>query len=175
MLLLRLALTNHDDDSKKTDTFHADLDPNAPVTSAAAPHSPTSSRYSTPEADDSILTMDNNIPCSCDTQTLQTIQTMVGHWGKDWELEDTWNVTYEEVLAHAQANGEQETTRFLDDCAKHALEGRTLLDSIRDLVYTNCLCCREQLKYDTMLLHDLLVSITSQVKFFEVKVDSFCP
>ncbi|KAG1893161.1 uncharacterized protein F5891DRAFT_1196791 [Suillus fuscotomentosus] len=173
MLLLHLALTDHDD-SKKTDTFLADLDPIAPVTSATAPHSPTSSHHSTPEADDSILTMDNNIPCSCDNPTLQTIQTMAGHWGKGWEWEDTWNVTYKEVLAHAQANGEQETTRFLDDSGKHALEGRMLLDDIRDLVYTNCPCCREQLKHDTILLHDLLVSITSQVKFFEVKVDSFC-
>ncbi|KAG1871385.1 hypothetical protein F4604DRAFT_1926119 [Suillus subluteus] len=155
LLLLRLTLANYDD-SKKTDPFHADLDLVAPITGVAALHSPNS-RHSTPEADDSILTMDNPIPCSCATLTLQTIQTTAGHWRKNWESEDTWNVMYEEVLTHAQAEGEQETTRFLDECAKHAWDGR------------------EQLKYDTILLYDLLVSITSQVKFFEVKVDSFCP
>ncbi|KAG1849759.1 hypothetical protein F4604DRAFT_1687347 [Suillus subluteus] len=151
-----------------------DLDLVAPITGVAALHSPNS-RHSTPEADDSILTMDNPIPCSCATLTLQTIQTTAGHWRKNWESEDMWNVMYEEVLTHAQAEGEQETTRFLDECAKHAWDGRLLLDSIRELVHTDCLCCREQLKYDTILLYDLLVSITSQVKFFEVKVDSFCP
>ncbi|KAG0691983.1 hypothetical protein DFH29DRAFT_883308 [Suillus ampliporus] len=139
--------------SKKNHLFHADLDPVTPNTGVATLDSPNS-HYS-------IRLLKSTI--------LSSQWTMVRHWQKDWESEDMWNVMYEEVLTHTQAKREQETTGFLDACRKHAWDGRILLDSIRDLVHTHCLCCRERLKHDTILLYDLLVFITSQVKFFEVK------
>ncbi|KAG0691668.1 hypothetical protein DFH29DRAFT_819195 [Suillus ampliporus] len=115
--------------------------------------------------------MENDIPCSCNTLTLQSIEIMVEHWRKDWTPEEMWNKVYEEVLAHAREKGEQETMVFLDECGRHIWEGRILLDNIRDVVHTNCPYCREQVKYDVILLYDMLVHVTSKVKFFEVKVD----
>jgi hypothetical protein len=99
---------------------------------------------------------------------------MVGCWQKEWASEETWNESYEETFACAQKKGERETTIFLDECGIHAFEGRVLLDCIRELVHTNCPYCRERLKYDIVLLYDLLVHVTSEVKFFEVKVDNAC-
>ncbi|KAG1777849.1 hypothetical protein EV702DRAFT_1044890 [Suillus placidus] len=99
----------------------------------------------TPELDDSVLMMENDIPCSCDVQTLQTIAMIVNGWRKEWKFdsEATWNKVY----------GER--------------EGRAVLDSIGEVVHMNCACCRECLKYDIILLHDLLVHVTAEVKFLE--------
>ncbi|KAG0701649.1 hypothetical protein DFH29DRAFT_1050001 [Suillus ampliporus] len=121
-----------------------------------------------------VLTMDNDLPCPCNSPTLQTLETLAGLWRKEWASENVWNEAYNEALGRAQTKGERETTIFLNQCTQHAWEGRTLLDSIRDVVHTSCLYCREHLKYDTILLYDLLVDITAEVKFFEVKLDTCC-
>lgn len=116
--------------------------------------------------------MENDIPCSCDVQTLQTIAMIVNGWRKEWKFdsEATWNKVYGEAFAFVQKRGERATTAFLDDCEVHVREGRAILDSIGEVVQTNCACCRERLKYDIILLHDLLVHVTAEVKFLEVSV-----
>ncbi|KAG2362675.1 hypothetical protein BDR07DRAFT_1376324 [Suillus spraguei] len=57
----------------------------------------------TPEVDDgSLLTMDNVIPCSCDSPTLQNIENMANCWQKGWirerESENKWDHAYEKLL-----------------------------------------------------------------------------
>lgn len=127
------------------------------------------------ENDDSVLTMDNDLPCPCNGPTLQTLETLVGQWQKDWGSESTtWNEVFDTELACSRAEGEEALAGFIDQAAQQALEGRALMDGIRDVAHTHCPCCRERLKYDTMLLHDLLVSVVSEVKFFEVKLDTVC-
>ncbi|KAG1776951.1 hypothetical protein EV702DRAFT_1197621 [Suillus placidus] len=123
--------------------------------------------------DDSVLMMDNDLPCPCDSQTLDSTERIFQRWRKEWLVsEDTWGEAYEEALAHARAEGKCETDVFLDQCAMHALEGRTILEAIREIVHTSCPYCRERLKYDSILLYDLLVSVISEVKFIEVKLDN---
>jgi hypothetical protein len=116
--------------------------------------------------------MENDIPCSCDVPTLQTIAIIVDGWRKEWKFdsEPTWSKVYREAFVFAQKKGERATTAFLDECNVHVREGRTILDSIREVVHTNCACCRERLKYDIILLYDLLVHVTAEVKFLEVSV-----
>ncbi|KAG1780718.1 hypothetical protein EV702DRAFT_1042945 [Suillus placidus] len=126
------------------------------------------------DADDSVLTMDNDLPCPCDTLTLQALETLVRQWRKEWASEDMWNETYDDALGCARVKGERAMTIFLDESAQHVWEGRILLDGIRDVANTPCPYCRERLKYDTILLYDLLVSVVSEVKFFEVKLDTAC-
>ncbi|KAG1842321.1 hypothetical protein C8R48DRAFT_679070 [Suillus tomentosus] len=126
------------------------------------------------DPDESILTMDTDLSCACDSPSLQTLEILVGQWRKEWVSEEMWNEAYDEALRRALSKGEHAV--FVEQCAQHASEGRSLLESIKDIVHTHCPCCREHLKYDTILLYDLLVSVTSEVKFFEVKlvVDTVC-
>ncbi|KAG1889614.1 uncharacterized protein F5891DRAFT_987373 [Suillus fuscotomentosus] len=126
------------------------------------------------DPDESILTMDNNLLCACDSPSLQMLEILVGQWRKEWVSEEMWNEAYDEALRRTLSKGEHAV--FVEQCAQHASEGRSLLESIKDVVHTHCPCCRERLKYDTILLYDLLVSVTSEVKFFEVKlvVDTVC-
>ncbi|KAG1860606.1 hypothetical protein DFJ58DRAFT_634548, partial [Suillus subalutaceus] len=111
------------------------------------------------------------LPCSCGTPTLQTLENLVGQWRKEWESESMWNEEFDSLLERARIKGERATTVFLDECAQHVGEGRVLLEGIHEVVHTLCLCCRERLKGDTILLYDLLVCVISQVKFFEVKLN----
>ncbi|KAG1894802.1 uncharacterized protein F5891DRAFT_1194787 [Suillus fuscotomentosus] len=126
------------------------------------------------EGDDSVLTMDNDLPCSCDVPTLQTIENTVRQWRKEWESESAWNEAFDDELGRARIEGEHATTTFLDECAQRIIDGKELLESIHDVVRTHCPYCRERLKYDGILLYDLLVCVVSQVKFFEVKLDTGC-
>ncbi|KAG2049248.1 hypothetical protein BDR06DRAFT_975430 [Suillus hirtellus] len=121
-----------------------------------------------------VLTMENNLPCTCNPQTLDNIDIQVWMWQMKWLLsaEDTWGEAYEEALAHAEAKGGCEANIFLDQCAQHVSEGRMMLDSIWEVVHTNCPYCRQRLKYDSILLYDLLVSLMSEIKFIEVKLDT---
>ena len=146
--------------------------PNAPIPVAGSPALDNHNSRDSTDADESILTMENDLPCSCDSLTLEVIETTVKHWQKEWAPEETWNEVYHESLTCALLKGERETTVFLDKCGTHAGVGRAILDDIREVVHTSCPCCRERLKYDMILLYDLLVCVTSEVKFFEVKVDN---
>ncbi|KAG1836181.1 hypothetical protein DFJ58DRAFT_847124 [Suillus subalutaceus] len=59
------------------------------------------SRDITPEVDDgSLLTMENDFPCSCDTPTLQDIENMANQWQKGWarKSEHAWDDAYENLL-----------------------------------------------------------------------------
>jgi len=77
---------------------------------------------------------------------------------------------YENLLKGAQKKRGLETNIFLDECGVHACEGRGLLECVQNIVHTSCPYCRECLKHDIILLHDLLICIVLEVKFFEVKV-----
>ncbi|KAG1736955.1 hypothetical protein EDB19DRAFT_1829685 [Suillus lakei] len=130
--------------------------------------------------DDSVLTMDNDLPCPCDSQTLDSTKRIFQRWRKEWLVsEDKWGEAYEEALAHARTEGTHETDIFLDQCAMHALEGRTILEAIRGIVHTSCPYCRERLKYNSVLLYDLLVSVVSQVLSYSIYNDWYyqhaCP
>ncbi|KAG1860365.1 hypothetical protein F4604DRAFT_1684381 [Suillus subluteus] len=113
MLLMRhiagfeLCKTQSKRASKKKVQSRADLDPNMPINPTAL--NVLDSWSLTPDIDESILTMGDDIACSCDIFTLQTIETLVRHWEKDWASEDLWNASYHEALTFAQAQGEQET------------------------------------------------------------------
>ncbi|KAG1819864.1 uncharacterized protein BJ212DRAFT_1298257 [Suillus subaureus] len=128
----------------------------APLAISSAVNSPNS-RNITPEVnDDSILVMEDHLSCSCDLPTLQSIEIMVNLWKKDWQSEDKWNESYGKLLSHARCKGGHWTSIFFEECSIHALEGQALLESIREVVHTSCPCCRESLKYDTIILYDLL-------------------
>lgn len=159
------------DDSALTslDDFSYD-DKQQPVAAIA---SPPFNNFSY-EGDDSVLTTDNDLPCSCDIPTLQTIENAVRQWQKEWESESAWNEVFDNELGHARIEGEHTTITFLDKCAQHIIDGKELLESIHDVMHTHCSYCREQLKYDGILLYNLLVCVVSQVKFFEVKLDTGC-
>ncbi|KAG2752142.1 hypothetical protein P692DRAFT_20725420, partial [Suillus brevipes Sb2] len=103
--------------------------------------------------------------------TLQTVENLVGLWRKEWGSECMWNATFDGLLECARVKGKDATTIFFEECGRHIAEGRCLLESVHEVVHTLCVCCRERLKGDTVLLYDLLICIMSQVTFFEVKLD----
>ncbi|KAG2136209.1 hypothetical protein BD769DRAFT_1385328 [Suillus cothurnatus] len=105
--------------------------------------------------------------------------TMIYRVHKDWRSgsgsESTmWDEVFNNELACSRTKGERATTIFLDEVAQRAMDGRLLLEDIRDAMHTHCPYCREHLKYDAILLYDLLVSLVSEVKFFEVKLATIC-
>ncbi|KAG2137763.1 hypothetical protein BD769DRAFT_1384898 [Suillus cothurnatus] len=110
---------------------------------------------------------DNSYVCSA--------WTMIYCVHKDWRSgsgseSTTWDEVFNNEFACSRTKGERATTIFLDEVAQRAIDGRLLLEDIWDAVHTHCPYCRERLKYDAILLYDLLVSLVSEVKFFEVKL-----
>ncbi|KAG1871655.1 hypothetical protein F4604DRAFT_1681460 [Suillus subluteus] len=124
---------------------------------AAIESPPSDNSYGQFNHDDSVLSMDNDV--------LQ--------WQKDWGSESTtWNDVFDTELACSRTKGERAINIFLDEVAQRAMDGRSLLESIQEVVHTHRPYCRERLKYDAILLYDLLVAVISEVKFFEVKLDT---
>ncbi|KAG1743566.1 uncharacterized protein EDB91DRAFT_1247064 [Suillus paluster] len=119
-------------------------DQTAPIASSIDDCEDLSHNVSWDANDDSVLTMDDDLPCPYDSQTLDSTKRIFQRWRKEWLVsEDTWGEAYEEALAHAHMEGTHETDIFLDQCATHALEGRTILEAIWGIVHTSCPYCRE--------------------------------
>lgn len=93
------------------------------------------------------------------------------NWSWNYGPENLWETEFEFRLGVAQSKGEHGLNTFLKKIVEHARRGRYILKSIRSLGvglrdgdYGNFL--------DLFLQGmELVMDITSEVKFFEVKVD----
>jgi hypothetical protein len=89
--------------------------------------------------------------------------------------ENLWEVRFNEMLDKASQESQVAIDELFVDLAEHAREGRNILT---DLKYSGSGNCDEAYGVLMDLFvqgFELAVSLTSEIKFFEVKLDEFAP
>ena len=140
------------------------LSPTSPVLL----HSPMTENHETDD-DGAEIRFPDVLSCDC-FPTLDLMQCTVEKWARlPHGREGEWISHYDRALFDAwETSSSGDVGHFYSDVGDHIMEGRDILQSIKDVVTTPCQRCRSGLKYDIGLLYDILVVLIPEIKFYEV-------
>lgn len=97
------------------------------------------------------------------------------NWTYNWGPENLWESKFDELLREARKISQVDVDELFEAFDKHARRGRDILTELR---YAGAgTCVGEHGVFIDLFVQgfDMAVDITSEVKFFEVKLDEFSP
>ncbi|KAI6143574.1 hypothetical protein BKA82DRAFT_4359364 [Pisolithus tinctorius] len=109
------------------------------------------------------------------TPPLEKVRQLIADWQSEWGTESTWPKKFHDQLRHAQGRARLATDSFFSQCEAHVEEGRRLVWILRNIARkvsgvwgTGAADLYEQ-------VFDLLTSLLTELRFFEVKLDDYAP
>lgn len=105
----------------------------------------------------------------------------IEEWAKGWGPECEWDSTAEDWVANIQKLPRQEAKEQLDDLfvdwRMHARDGRELLKRVKSLTLYLDHTDRSPTELQALFLdgYNMVTTVLSEVKFFELKLDEFAP
>ena len=111
--------------------------------------------------------------------TLATIilelRLAVVNWTFDWGAENLWDRRFNHELATARNQGCHAINTFFEKCDQHAKEGRDILRDLKFAAELQVDSTFDEIRDLFLQGYDMVLSVASEVKFFEVKLDEYCP
>ena len=94
-----------------------------------------------------------------------------------WSITVDWDHNFNLALHRAREKSWSSADRFFKKCETHACMGRCFICVLRQLVQELCHSrgSRDKLCDTFLQIFDLLVTVVSEVKFFEVKLHEYAP
>lgn len=107
---------------------------------------------------------------------MKDIRSTTIAWSWDWGPENAWEVKFQRKMKQARDRGGGAVDIFIEDIELHAKQGRTILHRLRSIQIGRSLGEPESnlLDFFAQAL-EMGIQITSEVKFFEVKLDEYAP
>lgn len=134
----------------------------------------SSSPHQQPYQDDT-ATSDNHDSGDSLTSNIRQARLNYMNWDWCWGPESQWEKEFNVQLQGARQKGQPYIDDFFRLCQAHANDGRMLLEDLKQAAEMDCDGSPEVIRDLFFQGFDLTVAITSQVKFFEVKVDQYAP
>ncbi|KAH7918000.1 hypothetical protein BV22DRAFT_1134936 [Leucogyrophana mollusca] len=106
--------------------------------------------------------------------TLAALRVQVNEWQVKWGSETAWGKRFDAALQRSREGGWRATDEFYNGCEQHALRGRAILARIREILQTLSRGAREDIADQLLQVYDISTLVLSEVRFFEVKLDSLC-
>jgi hypothetical protein len=111
--------------------------------------------------------------------TLATIildlRLAIVNWTFDWGAENFWDRRFNHELATARNQGHRAIDAFFEKCDQHAKEGRGILCDLKFAAELRVDSTFDEIRDLFLQGYDMVLSVASEVKFFEVKLDEYCP
>lgn len=106
---------------------------------------------------------------------LEKVRQLIANWQSEWATESTWPKKFHDQLRHAQGRGQLATDSFFSQCEAHVEEGRRLVWILRNIACKGFrgMGYRAADLYEQVF--DLLTSLLTELRFFEVKLDDYAP
>lgn len=96
-------------------------------------------------------------------------------WKCDWGTESAWPQVFNQRLTAARQGGHVAIDEFFQWSQEHADNGRAILRDLQNMVDALHISTQEEIADLFVQGYQLTMDITSEVKFFEVKVNEFAP
>jgi hypothetical protein len=106
---------------------------------------------------------------------IRALRIEVTNWQYPWGSESTWERTFNNCLADAREKGRMVVDRFFLDLEEHAQEGRNLLRELKFVAEVSCNNTPDEIRDLFLQGYDMVITVTSEVKFCEVKLDEYAP
>jgi len=106
---------------------------------------------------------------------IQLLRLQVVNWQMGWGAESLWEKEFNNDLRVAREEGRVAVDEFFEACDKHAKAGREILMCLRAIGLSTRIGTVAEMRDIFLQTYDLVLAISSKVKFFEVKLDEFAP
>ncbi|KAI5994768.1 hypothetical protein EDD15DRAFT_2165721, partial [Pisolithus albus] len=106
---------------------------------------------------------------------LEKVRQLIADWKSEWGVESTWPKKFHEQLRRAQGDGRLVTDSFFSQCEVHVEEGRQLIWLLRSITRKGFRGAGYKVTDSYEQVFDLLTSILTELRFFEVKLDDYAP
>ncbi|KAI6022455.1 hypothetical protein PISMIDRAFT_11002 [Pisolithus microcarpus 441] len=110
-----------------------------------------------------------------DLPPLEKVRQLIADWHSEWGAESTWPKKFHEELKHAQDRGRLTSEAFFSECEAHVEGGRRLLCLLRSIMRKGFRGTGYKVADSYEQVFDLLTSLLTELRFFEVKLDEFAP
>ncbi|KAH7903145.1 hypothetical protein BJ138DRAFT_1184570 [Hygrophoropsis aurantiaca] len=108
--------------------------------------------------------------------TLESLRESIDRWKVDWGPQVSWNKEFNKALARARETpGTTSVDRFFNECEKHTLEGWAILNHIKSIAQGSWTGGARRIGEQVVQLHDMLLEVVCEVKFFEFRYDEYSP
>ncbi|KAI6167584.1 hypothetical protein EDD17DRAFT_1718664 [Pisolithus thermaeus] len=106
---------------------------------------------------------------------LEKVRQLIADWKSEWGMESTWPKKFHEQLKYAQGRGRLATDAFFSQCEAHVEDGRRLLWLLRSTTRKGFGGMGRKVADLYEQVFDLLTSVLTELRFFEVKLDDYAP
>jgi hypothetical protein len=106
---------------------------------------------------------------------IRELRIDITNWEYGWGPESTWEKTFNNHLNDAREAGSKAIDKFFLDCDTHVQEGRDILRDLKFVAQVSCNNTPDEIRDLFLQGYDMMIAVTSEVKFFEVKLDEYAP
>ncbi|KAI6116968.1 hypothetical protein EV401DRAFT_2073024 [Pisolithus croceorrhizus] len=106
---------------------------------------------------------------------LEKVRQLITDWQSEWGAELTWPKKFHEQLKLAQGRGRLASEAFFLQCEAHVEDGRQLLWLLRSVMRKGFRGIGYKVVDSYKQVFDLLTSLLTELRFFEVKLDEYAP
>lgn len=107
---------------------------------------------------------------------IRALRIVVVNWAYSWGPENLWERRFNDELRSARKHGGQTAVdHFFTECEQHAKEGRDILHDLKFSAAVSCNSTPDEIRDLFLQGFDMVTAVTSEVKFFEVKLDEYAP
>ncbi|KAI5988577.1 hypothetical protein EDD15DRAFT_2198942 [Pisolithus albus] len=110
-----------------------------------------------------------------DLPPLEKVRQLIADWHSEWGAESTWPKKFHEELKHVQGRGRLASEAFFSECEAHVEDGRRLLCLLRSITRKGFRGTGYKVVDSYEQVFDLLTSLLTELRFFEVKLDEYAP
>lgn len=106
---------------------------------------------------------------------IRELRLAVANWTCHWGPENLWGKRFHDELTEARNEGHCAVDAFFECWVKHVKEGRKILLDLKFAAELRVDSTFDEIRDLFLQGYEMVVGVTSEVKFFEVKLDEYCP
>ena len=93
----------------------------------------------------------------------------------DWGPKNPWDLEFNTQLSIVRDDGQRAVDTFFRNCETHTIEGREILRDLKFVASVSCNSTHDEIRDLFIQGFEMAIAVTSEVKFFEVKLDEYAP
>ena len=104
---------------------------------------------------------------------IRSLHLDVTNWQYGWAPESAWDKIFHDQLDEALERGQAGINEFFEYCELHVQRGRDILRDLKFAANVSCNNTPDEIRDLFLQGYDMVISVASEVKFFDVKLDEF--
>jgi len=107
---------------------------------------------------------------------IRALRIKIVNWSYSWGPESLWEKRFnDEVRLARDRGGHRAVDHFFLEFEQHTNEGREIMYDLKFVAAVSCNSTHDEIRDLFLQGFEMVTAVTSEVKFFEVKLDEYAP